>query len=61
MKKLLSFVKNIVVTPFVIYLYDLIASPLNLFIPINIFTVLIIGVLGIPGLIMLIVLYLVLV
>lgn len=53
MKKLLSLLKGLLVSPFLIYIYDLVASPFNLTIPINILTVLIVGLLGIPGLIML--------
>ena len=53
MKKLLSLLKGLLVSPLLIYIYDLVASPFNLTIPINILTVLIVGLLGIPGLIML--------
>ena len=55
MKKVLNFLKKILVAPFLIYLYNLVASPLNLIVPINFFTVLIVGMLGIPGLITLLV------
>lgn len=59
MKKILNILKKILAAPFIIYLYNLIAAPLNIIIPINIFTVALIGFLGIPGLITLIVFYLI--
>jgi len=59
LKKILEKLKKIVLAPFLIYLYNLIASPLGLIIPINIATVLIVGILGMPGLITLLVFYLV--
>ena len=39
----------------VIYLYNVIAVPLNVIVPINLFNTLIVGFLGIPGLILLVV------
>lgn len=59
MKNILSFIKNIVLAPFIIYLYDLVASPLNLIVPINICTIIIVWLLGIPGLVTLLILYLI--
>lgn len=49
-KKLYSIVKRIVFSFFFLYGYNLIAFPLNLFIPINICTILILSILGIPSL-----------
>lgn len=51
MKKILKYLKNFLLAPFLIYIYNLIGSPLGLIVPINVLTVLIVGVLGIPGLI----------
>ena len=59
MKNILSFIRNIVLAPFIIYLYDLVASPLNLIVPINICTIIIVWLLGIPGLVALLILYLI--
>lgn len=56
MKKVLLFLKNIVLAPFIIYIYNLVASPLNLIVPINVLTVLVVGLLGIPGLVALLLL-----
>ena len=55
MKKMLLFSKGFLVSPFLIYIYDLIASPFHLVIPINIVNILIVGFLGMPGLIMLVI------
>lgn len=55
MKIVLKYLKKIILAPFMIYLYNLIAVPLNLIIPINIFTIFIVGLLGIPGIITLII------
>lgn len=59
MKRILSLFRNLILAPFIIYIYNLIASPLNLIIPINLVTILIITFLGIPGLIVLLVFLLV--
>lgn len=56
-KYFLEKLKNFIVVPFAIYLYNLIASPFNCLIPINIFSVLFVGFLGIPGLITLIIFF----
>lgn len=60
LKKVLTLIKKIVFSFFFLYGYNLIASPLNLFIPINIFTVGLLTLLGIPALIGLMVILLVL-
>ena len=59
LQKIIKQLKNIFLAPFVIYIYNLIASPLALIVPINLVTVLIVGVLGIPGLITLLLFYLI--
>ncbi len=51
MQKIFKILKKLILAPFIIYIYNLIAQPLNLIIPINIFTVLFVTILGIPGLI----------
>jgi len=51
MKYLLSFVKKIVLSAFMLYGYNMLVSPLNIIIPINYITVLSISILGIPALI----------
>lgn len=55
MKKIQYILKQFLLAPFILYIYNLIAVPLNLIIPINIITIFIVGLLGIPGLITLIV------
>lgn len=56
-KKLLNFFKKIVFSAFLIYGYNLIASPINLVIPINIITVVLVAILGIPALLSLIAIF----
>ena len=51
MNKIFGKLKSFILAPFVVYIYNLIGSPLGLLIPINLITVLIIGFLGFPGLI----------
>ena len=55
--KVLNYFKSFVFAPFILFLFDKMAIGLNVFIPINVLTILIIGFLGIPGLIMLIAIY----
>ena len=55
MKNVISFLKSFVVAPFILYVFNLMAVGLDLFIPINVFTVVIVGLLKIPGFIMLII------
>ena len=50
MKKIFSFVKKLILSSFILYGFNLIASPLNVIVPINIITVLVITLLGMPGL-----------
>ena len=54
MKKMLGVIKKIVLSFVVLYGYNLIATNFNLVLPINIFTVSIITVLGLPSLLALI-------
>jgi len=55
LKKILKLFKRIVISAFILYGYNLIASPLNLMVPINIISVSILTILGIPALFALII------
>lgn len=57
LKKIFNIIKKIVFSVFLIYGFNLIASPLNLIIPINIITVGFITLLGLPALLSLILVY----
>lgn len=50
MKKLFAVIKKIVLSAFILYGFNLIAAPLNIIVPINVITVLVIAILGMPGL-----------
>ena len=50
LKKIFKFFKKIIVSSFVLYSYNLISAPLNLIIPINIFTISTLTLLGSPSL-----------
>ena len=61
LKKRLYFIgRRLLLAPFIIYIYDLIMGTSVYFIPINIITILIVGLFDIFGLILLIVLLLIL-
>lgn len=55
LKKIFSLFKRVIISAFVLYGYNLIASPINLIIPINVFTVGILTVFGLPAIFSLIV------
>lgn len=55
MKKVLVFLRGFLLAPFILYLYNVIAVPLNIIVPINLFNTIIVGFLGIPGLILLVI------
>ena len=57
LKKIFELIKKIVFSVFIIYSFNLIAEPLNLIIPINIITVGLITILGMPALLSLILIY----
>ena len=57
-KKLVSLMKRIIVSAFILYGYNLIAAPLNIIIPINVITVLLLSFFGIPALLSLILIFL---
>ena len=50
MKHIFNFIKKIILSAVILYGFNLIAAPLNIIVPINIFTVGIILLLGMPGL-----------
>lgn len=58
MKKIYALLKRIIISAFLLYSFNLVMSPLNILIPINLITVSILVVLGIPGLISLFVILL---
>lgn len=58
LKKIFSIVKKIIISSFVLYGYNLIAAPLGLIIPINIITVSLLTILGMPALFSLIIILL---
>lgn len=55
LKKLFFVVKRVIVSAFLLYGYNLIVTPLNLAIPINIITISLLTLFGIPALLSLIV------
>ncbi len=55
MKKLITCGKKLIFSSFLLYGYNFLVQPLNLMIPINIITVLLVTFLGVPALISLIV------
>ena len=59
LKKIFLVIKKIIMSAFLLYGYNLIASPLGCIIPINIFTVAIITFLGFPSLFSLIIILLI--
>jgi hypothetical protein len=50
-KKILKIIRSVIVAAFILYGFNIIASPLNLIIPINIITVALVALLGFPALI----------
>lgn len=55
LKKLFHLIRRVVVSAFVLYGYNLIVVPLNMMIPINIITVGLLTIFGVPALVSLIV------
>lgn len=53
-KKIFSAIKKIIVSVLLIYGYNKLALPLNIVIPMNIFTILLVALCGIPSILMLI-------
>ena len=58
-KKIFNVIKKIVLAAFILYGFTLIMSPLSVIVPINIITVLLVTLLGFPGLLGLVVIMLV--
>ena len=54
LKKIFDILKKIIVSVLLIYAYNKIMLPLDVLIPINIFTILLVSILGIPSMFMLI-------
>jgi len=54
LKKILKIIKRIIISFFLLYGYNIIVQPLGLIIPINIFTVGVLSILGVPALLCLI-------
>lgn len=54
MRKILKWVRKIIISSFLLYGYNLLVQPLNLIIPINVITVLSVAILGIPALVSLV-------
>lgn len=48
MKKILCFLRNIVISFFILYGFNVIASNFDIIVPINLITVLLVSVLGLP-------------
>lgn len=54
LKKIFHIIKKFIVAVLLMYAYNKMALPLDIFIPINIFTILLVTLCGIPSIIMLI-------
>ncbi|MBE6149595.1 MAG: hypothetical protein E7170_02595 [Firmicutes bacterium] len=55
LKKIFSLFKRIIISAFALYGYNLIAAPTGLIVPINLITISILTVLGLPSLMLLII------
>lgn len=55
MKKIFVYVKRLILGIFVLYGYNLVAVNFNMIIPVNVFTIILIGILGFPALFALII------
>ena len=55
MKKIINFLRGFMIAPFILYIFNKMAVSINMYIPLNIVNIVIVGLLGIPGLIMLII------
>lgn len=49
LKKIYKVIKNLVVSIFLIYAFNLISAPINIIIPINVITVLLVCIFGVPA------------
>lgn len=59
MKKVLSLLKKVILSFIILYGYNLIASNFNMVIPINIITVGVVAILGVPSLVALLLLHII--
>jgi len=50
LKKIYEFIKKIIVGALLLYGFNLLAAPLEVFVPINVVNVIIVAILGFPGL-----------
>ena len=57
MKNFMSLLRSFLLAPFIIYIFNLMARGLDIYIPLNFISILIVGFLGISGLVLLIVFY----
>jgi len=57
MKKLISGLRKIIVAFLVLYGFNLLVSSINIYVPINVVTVGVVSLLGIPGLLSLVVMF----
>jgi pro-sigmaK processing inhibitor BofA len=55
-KKISKMVCKLIISPFLIYIFDLLLIKFGLMIPINLYTILVVGLLGIPGLFIILIL-----
>lgn len=55
-KKLLKIIKNLILSVFLIYAFNMISAPINIIIPINIITILLVCIFGVPAILALTVL-----
>ena len=53
-KKMFELIKKFIVAVLLIYAYNKISVPLDIFIPMNIFTILLVTICGLPSIIMLV-------
>ncbi len=58
-KKVINALRKVIVAFLVLYGFNILVSSINIFIPINVISVLIVSILGIPGLLSLVVLFLI--
>lgn len=57
-KKIMKFIKKIIVSMIIIFAYNKISFSLNAIIPINLITIILVSLFGIPAIVMLVVFYL---
>lgn len=57
-KKIMKFIKKIIVSMIIIFAYNKISFSLNAMIPINLITIILVSLFGIPAIVMLVVFYL---